>query len=177
MLTAQDHQQDDQVAKRTGTLFGDGPIWAEIRRAAQDLVERPVERRTSAAAGGTVVRRLTIAGEWYNARSGLATGPGSPVVVVVLERCDRKPSADEAMLKRFRFTASEARVARLLADRLSNREIAWELDVTEHTARRHTEKVLQKLGVGRRAEVARALSVIPGVGALSACKQRRSMRE
>lgn len=176
MRTAQDHQQDDQVAKRTGTLFGDGPIWAEIRRAAQDLVERPAERRTSAAAG-TVVRRLTVAGEWYNVRSGTATGPGSPVVVVVLERCDRKPLADEAMLKRFRFTASEARVARLLADRLSNREIAWELDVTEHTARRHTEKVLQKLGVSRRAEVARALFVIPGVGALSACKQRRSMRE
>ena len=51
------------------------------------------------------------------------------------------------------LTRCEARVALLLAERLSNREIATVLDVTEHTARRHTEKVLRKLGLHRRGAV------------------------
>lgn len=61
---------------------------------------------------------------------------------------------DAAVLTRtFGFTASEARVALLLAHRYSNREIAQELRVTEHTARRHTEKILLKLGIHSRRVV------------------------
>ena len=62
-------------------------------------------------------------------------------------------SLEQALRRAFRFTRSEARVALLLAARSSNREIAEELDVTEHTARRHTEKVLSKLGIHHRIEV------------------------
>lgn len=57
----------------------------------------------------------------------------------------------------FRLTPREAHVAMLLAVRTTNREIASELGVTEHTARRHTEKVLMKLDVHRRHDVQGAL--------------------
>lgn len=162
MLTAQDRQ----MVNRTGSPLNDGPVWAQIRRAAQDLAERPLERPVpqaveqlaSITVDGMVARCFTIDGEWYDVRSGTVVGPGVPVMVVLLERCDGKLPTDEQMPRDFGFTASETRVARLLASRLSNREIAWELDVTEHTARRHTEKVLQKLGVRRRTEVERALA-------------------
>ncbi|MGZ8467977.1 MAG: response regulator transcription factor [Gemmatirosa sp.] len=52
------------------------------------------------------------------------------------------------------LTAREAEVARLLARRLSNAELAAALGVSQHTARHHTERVMQKLGVRRRSEVA-----------------------
>jgi DNA-binding CsgD family transcriptional regulator len=55
------------------------------------------------------------------------------------------------------LTVREAEVARLLARRLSNAELAAALGVSAHTARHHTERVMQKLGVRRRAEVAAAL--------------------
>jgi DNA-binding CsgD family transcriptional regulator/PAS domain-containing protein len=55
------------------------------------------------------------------------------------------------------LTAREAEVARLLARRLSNAEVAAALGVSAHTARHHTEKVMQKLGVRKRAGVATAL--------------------
>lgn len=62
-------------------------------------------------------------------------------------------SLEQALRKAFRLTRSEARVALLLAARQSNREIAEEAGVTEHTARRHTEKVLLKLGIHHRIQV------------------------
>ncbi|MGZ8377103.1 MAG: helix-turn-helix transcriptional regulator [Gemmatirosa sp.] len=55
------------------------------------------------------------------------------------------------------LTLREAEVAQLLARRLSNAELAAALGVSQHTARHHTERVMQKLGVRRRAEVAPTL--------------------
>lgn len=60
------------------------------------------------------------------------------------------------------LTGREAQVALLMADRLTHVEIATELAITPNTARRHCEKVLLKLGVSRRRDVARSLGKIPG---------------
>ena len=61
------------------------------------------------------------------------------------------------MQRKWKLTHTEARVAMLLGERKTNREIASDLDVTEHTARRHTEHVLKKLKVHNRAHVQRVL--------------------
>lgn len=60
------------------------------------------------------------------------------------------------------LTAREAQVALLMAERLTYIEIATELKIKPNTARRHSEKVLMKLGVSRRQAVSRALGKIPG---------------
>ena len=60
------------------------------------------------------------------------------------------------------LTPREAQVALLMAERLTHAEIAADLRIKPNTARRHCEKVLMKLGVGRRQDVARALGRIPG---------------
>lgn len=75
-------------------------------------------------------------------------------------------SLTQVLRNRFGLTRSEARVALLLAARWSNREIAQMLEVTEHTARRHTEKVLSRLGVHSRTVVRSVLATIdpPAVG-------------
>jgi steroid delta-isomerase-like uncharacterized protein len=60
------------------------------------------------------------------------------------------------------LTAREAQVALLMGERLTHTEIAKELKMKPNTARRHCEKVLLKLGVRRRQDVAAALGKIPG---------------
>jgi DNA-binding NarL/FixJ family response regulator len=65
--------------------------------------------------------------------------------------------SDEALASRFGLTAQQVRVARMLAEGLSNPEIAAALDISRFTARNHAREVLAKLGVPARARVAAAL--------------------
>lgn len=79
------------------------------------------------------------------------TRPGPHVMVVVVERC-RIPSEEE-LRSQFKLTPRESEVARLLADRLSDEEIAGRLDIRINTARCHSYRVLGKLGVHSRNDV------------------------
>lgn len=82
--------------------------------------------------------------------------PGGGIVVSVDPAEPRLPSVEE-LRERFRLTAREAEVAMHIAARKTNGEIATELIISPHTARRHTERVLAKLGVRSRFEVAERL--------------------
>lgn len=53
------------------------------------------------------------------------------------------------------FTESEARIARLVADGLSNKEIAAELGVSVRTVEGHVSNILSKKGWSNRVEIAR----------------------
>ena len=81
--------------------------------------------------------------------------PRSQIVVVVVQRL-RWPSDDE-LRRLFRLTPRESEVARLLADRFSDEEIAGHLDIRLNTARCHSHRVLGKLGVHSRNDVRTAL--------------------
>ena len=52
------------------------------------------------------------------------------------------------------LTAREREVAAMVAQGLSNRQIAQELYLSEHTVKNHISKILRKLGLASRAEVA-----------------------
>jgi DNA-binding NarL/FixJ family response regulator len=52
----------------------------------------------------------------------------------------------------FGLTRRETEVARLLSQGRSNQAIARELDISEHTARHHTQRILNKLQVHSRGE-------------------------
>ena len=58
----------------------------------------------------------------------------------------------------YRLTKKEQRVAILLARGRTNEEIARELFISSHTARHHTQAVLNKLGITSRRDVAGKLS-------------------
>ena len=64
-----------------------------------------------------------------------------------------EPQVLTSLRRKYRLTPTQARVATLLADRLTNAEIALELCVRPNTARRHTEAVLWRLGVNSRFQV------------------------
>jgi DNA-binding CsgD family transcriptional regulator len=64
-----------------------------------------------------------------------------------------QPDKLTTLRQKYRLTPTQARVATLLADRLTNAEIAVELHVQPSTARRHTEAVLLRLDVKSRFHV------------------------
>lgn len=92
---------------------------------------------------------------------------GYRVVVIVAERRDPagtaklQSSTPPQLPAAIRLTPRESQVAAALADGESNRQIAARLGVSEHTARRHTERILRKLGVRSRFAVAERLGRAP----------------
>ena len=87
---------------------------------------------------------------------GGAFGPRPHVLIRV--RPPAQPWPEPATLReRFGLTRREAEVALLLARGLANDAVADALFVSPHTARRHTERVMSKLGVAARGQVAAAL--------------------
>jgi DNA-binding response OmpR family regulator len=65
----------------------------------------------------------------------------------------REELTDTELQARFGLTDRQVTVARLLAEGVSNLELAERLGVSEHTARNHTFQVLAKLGTSKRARV------------------------
>lgn len=83
---------------------------------------------------------------------------GVDVHVVVVERTLPNASLNAAdIARRFQLTPREAEVALGLDRRWSASEISRSLGISQHTARRHTESVLRKLGVNSRRDVERVL--------------------
>ena len=75
-------------------------------------------------------------------------------VMVALERPAATLLSAQVLRERFGLSKQESRIAHLLARGKSNAEIAKTLFISPHTARTHTQRVLGKLGVCARAEVA-----------------------
>ncbi len=121
--------QSLQDGGASGGGAGQGPLIAEVCTAAA---------------------RYRLRGSYAGAR--LAGSEG--MLLVAIECLTLQPPTAETLRERFGLTRQEAAVALLLARGKSSAEIARELFISSHTARRHTERVLPKLGVHSRAEVA-----------------------
>jgi DNA-binding CsgD family transcriptional regulator len=73
------------------------------------------------------------------------------------------------------LTAREFEVARLIADGLTNAEIADQLAIAPKTASAHVEHILAKLGVTRRAEIAAWTAAISGRSPAAASTARHTV--
>lgn len=78
--------------------------------------------------------------------------PGLKVGVTMRLTHDREVSAN-LTLARFGLTKREAQIARLLARRATNGEIAEQLALSPHTVRHHTESIFAKLGIRSRRAI------------------------
>lgn len=129
-------------------------------------------RRTAAAAIATVQRvndglpvgcapvcevRTPLAR--YRVRASVQHESRQRLTLVALERLTPVAPSPQALRESFGLTPAEARIALLLAEGRSNKEIADRLASSPSTVRRHTERVLQKLGVRTRAGVASRLAL------------------
>jgi DNA-binding NarL/FixJ family response regulator len=87
-------------------------------------------------------------------------GSDPAAVHAALRRLALASAPATLLQERYRLTDREVEVAHLLALGKSNSEVAAALSISEHTCRRHTERVLTKLGVRSRAAVAASLAQI-----------------
>ncbi|GLC28535.1 helix-turn-helix transcriptional regulator [Roseisolibacter agri] len=129
-------------------------VFEAVRAALATAADAPDAPRAATRA----VRTATAT---YRVRAGVvvsdADGRGSSVLVSLRRHEAATATADE-LRARFGLTGREAQVAVLLLQRRSNAEIAEALELSEHTARHHTERVLHKLGVKSRMALADALT-------------------
>jgi DNA-binding CsgD family transcriptional regulator len=86
-------------------------------------------------------------------RSAAAVGARMPWILVLVQPQRPQRLSDEVLEARYRLTRRQIEVAELLAQGNSDSSIATRLGVSLHTARRHTEAVLQKLDVHTRGAV------------------------
>jgi DNA-binding NarL/FixJ family response regulator len=72
---------------------------------------------------------------------------------------DVSASADEDVIERLaKLTPQQVRVLMMLADGLLNKQIAYELGVSEATIKAHVSAILQKLGVDSRTQAVIAMN-------------------
>lgn len=129
---------------QTEVLDLDERLWDHIRLATSFIERQNGYATPQDNASAVVVRRAG----------------GEPVVVVLLDRNALPIPGDPFdVCRRFNLTPRETEVALLLADRMSCREIANRLEMSFHTARCHTEKILAKLGVRSKNDVSVRLGV------------------
>jgi DNA-binding NarL/FixJ family response regulator len=122
-------------------LFFDRPIADEERTRVRMLLEIVQPVLASSAAYRAVLGRRIIR----------ADGRSAPASTLASEDAVR-------LRDRYGLTVREIEVTQLLLRGESNREIADRLNISEHTARHHTENVLGKLGIRSRAAIPRAVS-------------------
>lgn len=128
----------------------------ELWRVIHDVRTAAIGKPISAAAPASPARDLTTATGRYRVRAclyGRRFRGHACYVVLGLERRSPVPLTPDELSATYSLTPAEIRVALLLGQGSSNREIATELFITDHTARRHTERILSKMNVRSRAEV------------------------
>jgi DNA-binding CsgD family transcriptional regulator len=129
-----------RVAADTGGLLARG-----------EPAEPPGPRRAVHTRVGRYLVRASIL------RTPELLGQSSLVLLIVDPPPELSLPSKASLRAHFRLTDREADAALLLARGTRNRAIASAMGVTEHTARRHTERVLAKLAVTSRAEAAAIL--------------------
>jgi DNA-binding CsgD family transcriptional regulator len=127
-------------------------LHAEMREMGAALL-RSLRSGDGVVGPGEMVRTTRTPSAEYRLTASLADDPGEGVVAVHVAPVSPVPADATWLRARFGLTARELQVARLLGERLTNREIAAALRISEHTSERHTERVLQKLAVHSRSEV------------------------
>lgn len=136
-----------------------GALHGAMQRSSQALFSPMVPPRPPMVAGAPEVLR-TASGS-YMLRACLhasARGVGSQVVFVAVERLPTTRRTRSELRAMYALTEAEVEVTMLLALGRSNAQVADARGISPHTARRHTERILHKLGVRSRAEVARRIA-------------------
>lgn len=84
-------------------------------------------------------------------------GTGDCFLISIEPERDSGTDLLETLQHRYGLTRMQSRVAILIAEGLSNKEIAASLWISLHTAKNHCKAVLQKLDLTRRTQVAAVL--------------------
>ncbi len=116
--------------------------------------------------GGLIAALFTSVGLWVGLRLTRRTEPVAETIVVreVLVPSSVPFQRDSDAVQRLGLTPRELEVLALMAEGLSNREIAERVFVSENTVKTHSSRVFDKLGARRRTQAVqrgRDLRIIP----------------
>ena len=129
-----------------------GRLLSAAKNLAKDLAEDPAP---SSGAGESLQRRcqvVTAAGSYELV--ALPQGSSDERVLLLVTRTRLHLPGPRQLMARYALTARQAQVALLLAEGLTDKQVAARLGVSVNTARRHAEGLLRKLGVKTRGAVA-----------------------
>jgi DNA-binding CsgD family transcriptional regulator len=154
-----------QSAALQRTLSADAEgagVLRAMRRLAEEVAQRvgPPNGVAGVEHAPALAREVATRQARYRIRASLLErepAAGEAAILIALEQTSAEPLTAEALQARFGLTGAEARVALLLAQGLSNAEIAKRLFLSPHTVRHHVEKIMRKLGVDTRTEAATRL--------------------
>ena len=127
------------------------PGWSArmLRAGVASILSRDSSPEQIAAAVRAAAEELIILGQDV-AQGLLASSLSMGTAKTVFEDREKGTEQMEPMLEE--LTRREMEVLRMVADGLSNREIAARLSVSEHTIKFHISSVLGKLGASSRTE-------------------------
>jgi len=112
--------------------------------------------------GGLVALVFAVVGIWLGRR--LTRERNTVVVREVLVPAPAEFIRDQARLESLGITPRELEILELIAQGLSNKEIAERVFVSENTVKTHSSRVFDKLGARRRTQavqLGKALRLIP----------------
>lgn len=126
---------------------------AEGLRVAKGYARAPWE--SSAWAADTAVVRQSLAGPDFSAAFTRGAGRSMTQAVAVASREARHPRSVSGWAS---LTARERELAALVAEGLTNPQIANRLMISLRTVKDHMSHIFSKLGIARRSELAREVS-------------------
>jgi non-specific serine/threonine protein kinase len=107
----------------------------------------PAERESSLAAARAALGEEAFAAAW-------TTGQALTLEAAAAEALIAEPGVGPPPGEAGPLSARELEVAGLIVEGLTNRQIAGRLVISPHTAERHVENILNKLGLSARAQIA-----------------------
>jgi DNA-binding NarL/FixJ family response regulator len=138
-----------EACRRLLESHPDVPVIIVTTYSDEDLVDQCIK----AGARGFVVKDI----ERFSLKQSIRAvhrGEGiiSPAVAgPLLERLRSRPAEPETQPK---LSTTQLEILRLMAEGLSNREIAARVHLSEHTVKSHTQEIFQKLEVRNRVQAA-----------------------
>jgi len=132
------------------SLFGGTAVPAAVIEAAAHSLRAGTERTVTSVTrpNGTLLR--VVPAEISNGGSG--SGPPDPgVAFLVPPGGIRVP--EESLVSRYGLSPTQAKVAGLVAQGLTNKEVAARLGISPETVHKHLNAVFQRTGVNTRAAV------------------------
>jgi DNA-binding CsgD family transcriptional regulator len=102
--------------------------------------------------GGLIAAIFAGLGVWLGLRLTRPAPPSPPVVTTAPAPAATPFVRDAAQLERVGVTPRELEILELIAQGLSNREIAEQLFVSENTVKTHSSRLFDKLGARRRTQ-------------------------
>lgn len=102
--------------------------------------------------GGLVAFLFAALGIWLGVKMSRSTERVVIREVVVLSPSDKPFEVNSASVERFGLTPRELEILGLIAEGLSNREIAQRVFVSENTVKTHSAKIFLKLNARRRTQ-------------------------